>query len=340
MTAFTSDTEVLDTVLQDAKTVESKGKVKNLPIEVCCVRDNPREDHNIEPIVNSMLRHGYLLNQPIVVVEDGEQFLVVRGNRRYLAVCWIREHDPETFAQLFPKGTIPAIVHKKCSAQETALLRMDFDSSAERAPLNAWEMFLAVRCLVKAGYLTETGIAEKLGMFVDDQPARSWAQTRVRLARLPVDIQNMFRTCFLKTKENTLRIGDIAALAKMYRAKPDSSQFAELVQERANRKSKDATDPAVKIKFALTPKDVRDRMNSFDSEIMRRFLSAMISDVDDLTTIDADLCGMATRLKLLDVIEASYPEIAEAVRDTVFAAEQSHPTACEAIDDATFASGA
>lgn len=291
---FVSDVEVRDTVLQDAKNTESRGKTKNIPIDLCYVKDNPREDHKIGPIVESMKRHGYMLNQPVTAVEDSDgKFLIVRGNRRLLAVEEIRKNDPETFAVLFSKGTIPAVVYKKTSAQEIALLRIDFDNTAEREPLNAWEQFLAVRVLVKAGYHTEEGIAAKMGMYVDDQPARSWAQNRVRLAKLPVEAQNLFRTVFLKTKENTLRIGDISHLAKVYRA-GNQENFEESLKERANREVKPKSD-GIKVKFALTPNEIRDRMNSFDSEIMRRILASLIGDAEELTTIDSELCELVAK---------------------------------------------
>jgi len=304
---FVSDTEVQDTVLQDAKTVESKGKTRHIPIDSCYVDGNPREEHNIEPLVASMLRHGYLLNQPIVIVDmENDKFLVTRGNRRFLAICFIRENNPAAYAIIFPKGTVPAIVHKKCSAQEIALLRIDFDSSAERQPLTAWEEFLAVRVLVKAGYLTESGIAEKMGKYVDDLPARSWAQTRVRLARLPVDVQEMFRTVFLKTKLNTLRIGDIQKLASEYRDKSDCAAFRDLLNERADRETKTSTAGKSAVKFSITAKDVKDRINSFDSEIIRRLLGAMIGDSDQLTVIDSDLCHMVERVTLMDSLESQF----------------------------------
>lgn len=302
---FVSDTEIQDTVLQDAKDTESRGKTKNVLIDSCYVDGNPREDHNIEPIVASMLRHGYLLNQPIVIVEQEDRFLVTRGNRRFLAVLWIKENDPEAYATIFPKGMIPCIVHKKCSAQEIALLRIDFDPSAERQSLNEWEQFLAVRVLVKAGYLTEAGIAEKMGKMVDGQPARSWAQTRVRLARLPVDVQEMFRSVFLKLKENTLKVGDIAHFAKVYR-NSTTDVFEKSVQERANREKNPGNGGTPAVKFSMTAKDVKDRINSFDSEIIRRLLGAMIGDSDELTAIDSDLCGMADRLLLLDSLESQF----------------------------------
>ena len=311
---FVSDTEVQDTVLQDAKDISSKGKSKGVLIDSCFVQDNPRENHNIEPIIASMLRHGYMIKEPIVVVEQDDKYLVVCGNRRFLAVCWIRDNDPEAYAVIFPKGTIPAIVHKKCSAQEIALLRIDFDATAERQPLTAWEEFLAVRILVKAGYLTETGIAAKMGKYVDDQPARSWAQTRVRLARLPVDIQEMFRTVFLKTKENTLRIGDIQKLASEYRDKSDCEAFRDLLKERAERKTKAGNGGKPTVKFSITAKDVKDRINSFDSEIIRRLLGSMIGDSDQLTVIDSDLCNMQERLTLLDSLESQFSTEIEEMR--------------------------
>ena len=310
---FVSDTEIHDTILQDAKDTEAKGKTKNILIESCYAEGNPREEHNIQPIVASMLRHGYLLNQPIVLVEQEERFLVARGNRRFLAVLWIKENDPEAFSTIFPKGTIPCIVHKKCSAQEIALLRIDFDASAERQSLNEWEQFLAVRVLVKAGYLTESGIAEKMGKMVDGLPARSWAQTRVRLARLPVDVQEMFRSVFLKLKENTLKIGDISHFAKVYR-NSTTEVFEDSVKERANREPKSATSGTSAVKFSITAKDVKDRINSFDSEIIRRLLGAMIGDSDELTAIDSDLCGMADRLILLDSLEEQFSTEIEEMR--------------------------
>jgi len=122
----------------------------------------------------------------------------------------------------------------------------------------------------------------------------------------------MFRSVFLKLKENTLRIGDIAHFAKVYK-NSTTEVFEQSVQERGNREAKTGTNNPV-VKFSLTAKDVKDRINSFDSEIIRRLLGAMIGNADDLTIIDSDLCSMQERLTLFDSLESQFSTEIEEMR--------------------------
>lgn len=303
------ETESHHRFITDAKDQEKKGKSQKVAIADCFVEGNPREEHDVDQIVQSYRRHGYLLNEPIVVVKTDKGLLVVRGNRRFLAIGELETNFPEDYKVIFADGKVPAIVHNVKTDQEIALLRIDFDQSAGRRPLNKWEEFLAVRLLVKTGFHTESGIAEKMGKMDDNlQPARSWAQTRVRLAKLPRDVQEMFRPVFSPEKNtmNTLKHGDISALAKEFRSTGDSEKFREILTARANRSA--PVKGKAKPKFAIPAADLKDRINSFDSVLLKQVITCLVTDGQGLAELDDAICNVESNSEMFTRLDVACPD--------------------------------
>lgn len=294
-----------EAILADGRKLSTKGKLRKIPIDQLWRSDNPRELYDLDPLVESIRLHGFRQNEAIMVVErenpenPDQRFLVVRGNRRTLAVERIRDDFPDDFGILFPQGKVPCISYAGCSDRDVALLRMDFDTRAEKRGLDGWEQFLAVRILVKEGIHTESTIAQILGMVKNDPekgtvPNRSVVQPRVRLAKMPVDVQNLFKPVLRGDRKSTaLRVADIQKLATAFRKgkdNPDSPVFREMLDtllKRENPADTDSDDSANPIKH----KDLKARMNSFDSPILREILKVIVfgEGTKTLVSLDAQL---------------------------------------------------
>jgi len=173
-----------------------------------------KSSENLAAMLVSMRRHGYRPESPITVSlkakptdSKGRDALVVKGNRRAIALEWFYDNERDTFDKLVPNGFVPAIVYTDLSEKDEALLRIDHGKDEDRAPLTEYEEFLSVKQLVQVGFGSETAIAEKMdkytGKMENRKPARSWAQTRVALARMPQFVQDEMQ----KSLEGTTRGG-------------------------------------------------------------------------------------------------------------------------------------
>lgn len=204
--------------LYETGQIAGAGKLTMLDIDALGLEGNVRTPQTelIPQMVESIKANGFKTNHPLVVSQrdDGRQ-IVLCGNRRTKAVFWIRDNAPEDFARIFPKGKIPAVVHKGLNAEQETLIRIDHGSSEDRVRLDDLGEFLAVKQLVAVGHDTQGAIALKLDKYKkgpDGQPIpdRSWAQTRVNLAKLPKAIQDEFAKLWTAGKDSTpFRVGDI-----------------------------------------------------------------------------------------------------------------------------------
>lgn len=195
--------------------------LKNVPLDALTFSDNVRTPGclQIPAMVESFRRHGFKDNHPLVVSEktDGT-YLVLVGNRRGLALNWLRQNDAAAFAIVLPTAKVPCIVHKGLTPEQEADIRVDHGPDEDRVPLDDWSVFLAVKQLVKLGFGQEK-IALKLGLKVGTkgQPNRSWVQPRCNLARLPRFVQDEYEKLLTIGKDATaVRIPDIAPLYKAY----------------------------------------------------------------------------------------------------------------------------
>lgn len=299
-----TDDEVVEheAILADGRKLSVKGRFRKVPIAQLYRWNNPREIYDVDDVVQSIRLHGFWQNEPLMTVErdnpdnPDEMFLVVRGNRRLMAIQTICEDYPDDAKIIFPDGKVACIAYPRCNDTEVELLRMDFDKRAGKRDLDGWELFLAVRNLVAVGIHTESGIAQLLGLVKDDGngsvvPNRSFVQPRVNLAKMPVDVQNLFMLALRgKTKETALRVTDIMPLARAFRAakmNPDAPAFREKLD---TLKSKTVTVKAESDDSAkpLSRKDLMNRVNSLNCPVLRRILKVVIfgEATDTLNSLD------------------------------------------------------
>lgn len=122
---------------------------------------------SIQELANSIKDHGVI--QPIVVRQIGDKYEIIAGERRYKA------------SMLAGKSTIPAIVTNlsdKDSA-EVALIE-----NVQRKDLTAIEEAISYKKILDMGYLTQEGLAIKLGK------TQSTIANKLRLLNLDDDVQD------------------------------------------------------------------------------------------------------------------------------------------------------
>lgn len=152
--------EILETVVRD------------IPVaEIDPNSSQPRRDFDkdaLEQLADS-IRHAGVLS-PILVVENGERFRIVAGERRFRA------------SRIAGLETVPCIVRSMTDAQqmEAALIE-----NLQRADLNPIEEGMAIRSLMQECGYTQEEAAKRLGK------SRSAIANLLRLLTLPQEIVNM-----------------------------------------------------------------------------------------------------------------------------------------------------
>lgn len=152
--------EILETVVRD------------IPVaEIDPNSSQPRRDFDkdaLEQLADS-IRHAGVLS-PILVVENGERFRIVAGERRFRA------------SRIAGLETVPCIVRSMTDAQqmEAALIE-----NLQRADLNPIEEGTAIRSLMQECGYTQEEAAKRLGK------SRSAIANLLRLLTLPQEIVNM-----------------------------------------------------------------------------------------------------------------------------------------------------
>jgi ParB family transcriptional regulator, chromosome partitioning protein len=111
--------------------------------------DQPRrafDPDELQQLADSIVTHGLL--QPIIVVEAGDRYTLVAGERRLRA------------AVMAGRETIPAIVR---TANEEEQLELALVENIQRSDLNALEEAHAYQHLIDAFGLTQERVAERVG---------------------------------------------------------------------------------------------------------------------------------------------------------------------------------
>ncbi len=95
----------------------------------------------------SLRRHGFKTNHPLVVSEkkiDGEtRYHVLVGNRRGLALVFLRDNEPEAYRQALDDAKVPAIVHRGLTEEEEVEHRIDHSFDEDRVPLGVLRLHFA-----------------------------------------------------------------------------------------------------------------------------------------------------------------------------------------------------
>ncbi len=126
------------------------GTTREIPVS--SIRPNPEQPRRsfdpeeMEALAGSIAVHGVL--QPVVVVDDGDGFALIAGERRWRA------------ATQSGLETIPAVVR---TANELERLELALVENIQRADLNALEEAKAYRHLIDDFGLTQERVAERVG---------------------------------------------------------------------------------------------------------------------------------------------------------------------------------
>lgn len=290
----------------------------------------------IPQMVASLRRNGFKPNHPIVVSEKADgRLLVLCGNRRTKGLQWLEQNDPAEYSRIVPDGKVPCIVHTGLTVEEEILIRVDHSSDEDRVRLDEWSEFVAIKQLVRAftGESQER-IAEKLGIFHvkgknAGKPNRSYVQTRVNLARLPVFVQEQFKLLMTEGKDATpVRITDIKSLYAAYNEEfadhpdGDGPAFQEVWNGIINPEpstddddSADSADPS-----SLKPEQARQRAQAASSGLIRRILMAVTNQGGDLADLDSTAAALEADAQILADVrdylgEAAYNDLVDSARE-------------------------
>lgn len=146
--------------------------IQIVSVPVSKIEANPTQprktfyDEGIEELSNSIKEYGVL--QPIILKDNGEDYTIIAGERRYRA------------AVMAGLQKIPAVV-KPLQEQEAALIALV--ENVQRENLNFIEEARAYKKLMEDFGLTQLEIAEKVGK------KQSTISNKIRILSLPEDIQ-------------------------------------------------------------------------------------------------------------------------------------------------------
>lgn len=328
--------ESIKSVLADAQALTANAIGQLVPVVSLFRRDNVRTKATLQipGMVASLKRHGFKPNHPLVVsAKPDNRFLVLCGNRRMEAIETIAATEPDTFVRLFPTGDVPCIVFSGLTEADEANLRIDHGTDEDRVGLDDWGYFLAIRQLVRAGYDTQAGIAEKIGWFKKNaktgemEPNRSLVQQRVNLCQLPTFVQAEFEAlCMTGRGATNVRWGDVAGLYKAFNEDykagiVDGSGPTFQAAWSDARKSPDAKATTIS---PITPADLIKRSKVVGSATLRNVLAVCGGATDSVTL--AELDGRMVQAETATVVLS---EIAEYLGNADFAelTESAHSAA-------------
>ena len=141
------------------------------------------DDEALQELASSIHQLGVI--QPITVKKQGEQYIIISGERRWRA------------SQIVGLETLPAYIRE---ADDENLHAMALVENIQRQDLNAIEIALGMQRLIDECGLTQEAMAEKVGK------KRSTVSNYMRLLNLPNEVQ-------LALKEGLITMGHAKAIA-------------------------------------------------------------------------------------------------------------------------------
>ena len=141
------------------------------------------DDEALQELASSIRQLGVI--QPITVKKQGEQYIIISGERRWRA------------SQIVGLETLPAYIRE---ADDENLHAMALVENIQRQDLNAIEIALGMQRLIDECGLTQEAVAEKVGK------KRSTVSNYMRLLNLPNEVQ-------LALKEGLITMGHAKAIA-------------------------------------------------------------------------------------------------------------------------------
>ncbi len=222
----------LGAILEDVEA----GYLKSIPnssikeIEVSKIKPNPYQPRKvfdegaIKELASSIEKHG--LMQPVIVIEDKENYILVAGERRLKAVKSLN------------KDKIKAIVADISlnDLREYALIE-----NIQREDLNPIEIAHSLKALIEEHGFTHEELAKNIGK------SRSYITNLLRLLTLPEYVQN-------KISENKISFGHAKILLGL-----DEEKLKEVISEIENN-SLNVRETEKLIKSIKNPKNENDEI--------------------------------------------------------------------------------
>ncbi|MCL4387109.1 MAG: ParB/RepB/Spo0J family partition protein [Patescibacteria group bacterium] len=163
-----------DDLKSDSDSSGQKGDLYKL--EIFKIKPNPHQprrefkDEDLRDLANSIKVHGII--QPLVVTKEGEDFILIAGERRLKA------------AEIAGLKEVPVIFRE---TKDIEKLEIALIENIQRADLNPLEEATAYKKLLDAFSLTQEEVARKVGK------ARSTVANTMRLLSLPVEVKRGLR---------------------------------------------------------------------------------------------------------------------------------------------------
>ncbi len=222
----------LGAILEDVEA----GYLRSIPnssikeIEVSKIKPNPYQPRKvfdegaIKELASSIEKHG--LMQPVIVIEDKENYILVAGERRLKAVKSLN------------KDKIKAIVADISlnDLREYALIE-----NIQREDLNPIEIAYSLKALIEEHGFTHEELAKNIGK------SRSYITNLLRLLTLPEYVQN-------KISENKISFGHAKILLGL-----DEEKLKEVISEIENN-SLNVRETEKLIKSIKNPKNENDEI--------------------------------------------------------------------------------
>lgn len=311
-------------LLLDGQALAFGATRENVPLDKLYRQDNVRTPATLQlpGMIASIKRHGFKSNHPLVVsAKPDGRFLVLCGNRRSEAIECIFATDRDSAIKLFPEGTVPCDVRRGLTMEQEIIIRNDHSADEDRVPLDSVGEFLAVRQLVRAGYDTQSDIAEKMGWYMTSgknvgAPNRSKVQQRVNLAQLPQFVQDEYVRYWTDPASSNVRVASIAklysAFNEEFRRFPDGN--GPLFTDEWNKAQAPETTKATAGKAVpITPADAIKRSKLVGSRSLRDALMTF-AGVGEVNLTDID--GAIVRA---EAAEATLAEIANYLGEVDYA---------------------
>lgn len=201
-------------------------------IKLSEIRANPKQprksfnDESIKELADSIKEHGII--QPLVLKRDGENYIIVAGERRFRA------------ATLVGLKEIPAII-KELSDQKTR--EISLIENLQREDLNAIEAAEGLKELMDIYSLTQEELAARIGK------ARSSIANTLRLLLLEKKVKQLVR-------EDKLSAGHAKSLIPITDAAVQLSFANEAIEQQLSVREMEK-----KVRFYLHPEKQPKKMN-------------------------------------------------------------------------------
>ena len=256
--------------VEDVREERRPDETKVISVAISKISPDPGQprktfnDESLEELALSIKEHGII--QPLIVKKDGNNYLIIAGERRYRA------------AEKIGLKELPVIVRdfNEQKAREISLIE-----NLQREDLNAIEEAQAIKELMEAYDLTQEEIAKKLGK------ARPSIDNAVRLLNLPESLQDAVKTGVLS-----------AGHARALLAIPDKKTQLELATK-AIDEGWSVRQIEKEVKYILKPET---RPTKLTEQVKAKMSLEMRQFVDDMTRVFATkvrLMGNETKGRIM-----------------------------------------